>query len=365
MNSPQFVRNLPAVVIFANLPVFGLVAAATFWVFIGAAIANGLAARRDFLDRSRDPVPSLLGRSPWFVAGLVAFCLLVAFEEISWGQRLIGYRPPAYFLAENYQQELNFHNTLGDRLREVGFLGVCWGYGVLLPVVNAWPVTRGWLTRLAVVVPAPGLVPSFVATALLYQIYPWSHSGEWSEAMLGTTMLFAALVHLYKDAETPRSRLGSGLGRAIILAWLATGMLGALTATLGRREAGDESPRIREAAAELEALRSDLGAARARTRCGVHKRIYTMVETYGQDQLLSGSFASLVRQGLPEERARFFLDPWNSPYWILHMCSEDHRRRAVFVYSFGPNRRRESTDWEILGDDVGAWISRPRQSAGD
>ena len=59
-----------------------------------------------------------------------------------------------------------------------------------------------------------------------------------------------------------------------------------------------------------------------------------------------------MRQGLPEERARFFLDPWNYPYWV--QCTRDGDRRFNYVYSFGPNRRRESTEWEVLGDDIGA-----------
>ena len=56
-------------------------------------------------------------------------------------------------------------------------------------------------------------------------------------------------------------------------------------------------------------------------------------------------------------RAGYLLDPWNSPYWIRHKCPQGGgRRRAVFVYSFGPNRRRDSTAWEIRGDDLGVTI---------
>lgn len=38
-------------------------------------------------------------------AGLGLFCFFVAGEEISWGQRLLGFTPPEVFLQENYQQE--------------------------------------------------------------------------------------------------------------------------------------------------------------------------------------------------------------------------------------------------------------------
>ncbi len=95
------------------------------------------------------------------------------------------------------------------------------------------------------------------------------------------------------------------------------------------------------------------------TKCGLHKRLYTFVEDKKYERpLAAGAFASLTREGLPEERAEFFLDPWNSPYWIRDRCDEDTGRRSVFIYSFGPNRSRDSNRWEILGDDVGAYLIR-------
>jgi hypothetical protein len=364
----------------SNLPIIGLLAAAallltldpdryhravqedeilewvTFWSFVGAAAIHGRAA---FLARAQT------SRLPWFLAGLGLFCLLVALEEISWGQRLLGYRPPGYFLAENYQQELNFHNTLGDELRQGGFLAVVWGYGVVLPLIARLRHAGRWIEAIGIVPPAIELVPSFAATAIFYQVYPWSHSGEWAEAMLGTAMLFVALDGLKALGGGLPGRPDWGPGRSLAAVWLLAALLGAATTRLGWLFAANDSHRIEAVGIELAALREDIAQAQTRTRCGMHKRLYTMVEAYRQDHLYDGAFASLQQSGLPSERARYFLDPWNSPYWIQHVCSEDHRRRAIFVYSFGPNRMRDSTDWEIGGDDAGAWISRPRVSAGD
>lgn len=77
-----------------------------------------------------------------------------------------------------------------------------------------------------------------------------------------------------------------------------------------------------------------------------------------------GDFASLVQQGLPEERADHFIDPWDTAYWVRDRCNEDTGERVVFVYSMGPNRRRDSSRWRIRGDDIGAYvIGGPEQSA--
>ena len=48
---------------------------------------------------------------------VAVFCLVVAGEEVSWGQRIFAFKPPDIFLEKNYQQELNVHNLFrGDGL---------------------------------------------------------------------------------------------------------------------------------------------------------------------------------------------------------------------------------------------------------
>ncbi|MDH3405125.1 MAG: hypothetical protein OEP45_16010, partial [Acidobacteriota bacterium] len=75
--------------------------------------------------------------------------------------------------------------------------------------------------------------------------------------------------------------------------------------------------------------------------------------------------SQLVTLGLPEDRARFFMDPWNAPYWLRDRCDKKTGRRAIFFYSFGPNRKRDSSVWEILGDDVGAYVFSDPGDAGE
>ena len=84
--------------------------------------------------------------------------------------------------------------------------------------------------------------------------------------------------------------------------------------------------------------------------------MFTYVEKSEKTEPLEGEFAALTAHGLPQERADFFLDPWNNPYWIRHECSEDRRSQRAFVYSFGANHKRDSSEWEIRGDDIGTLI---------
>jgi len=325
----------------------------TFWAFMAAA---GLFVWASIGQRGSGT------RLPWFFWGVGLFCFLVAMEEISWGQRVLGYRPPAYFLEHNFQQELNIHNVFSTNLRRQTLKAIILGYGVLLPLVSISSGLRSNLNRVGITAPPVSLIPAFIATFFTYQIYPWQFSGELVELMLGLGFLFAALNtgSLHRGSS---SRTVSFPWRSQAVACIGVIGLGVATASISRIQLGASDEIIAATRTEAEALRSDfLNMARQNrgrlvTRCGLHKRVYTYVQEYDQDHLLEGSFSSLTQKGLPEERAAFFLDPWNSPYWIRHECGS-RGVRDVFVYSFGPNRRRESSETETLGDDIGAIISQ-------
>jgi len=337
---------------------------ATFWGFALAAALGALAARRQWRMRRR---------LPWFLAGVALFCLVVALEEISWGQRLLNFRPPTYFLEHNFQQELNFHNLVATSWRKQLLMAVMLGYGVLLPAVAYLPPVGRGFARLGIVPPPAATLPAFYVTFHLYQLYPWKFTGELVELMLAFGFLFA----LTEASRPPGNRPGPGRRAAwwagrrgaapIAGVWLLALALGlASHAALHFGHTGERT-RIRLASQETETLRRDfLAMAEARggrltTGCGLHKRIYSYVEKYGRNTLRRGAFRNLVRQGLPEERAKYFLDPWNNAYWIRHGCRDPEDPEAgmlVLVYSFGPNNRRDSTALELRGDDVGHVIRR-------
>ena len=107
----------------------------TFWTFFMAA---GVGFAQAFRERTR---------WPWYVTGVAIFCLLVAMEEISWGQRLFAYRPPTYFLEHNFQQELNLHNVASTGLRKLALTAIIACYGIVLPLLLRIPSLHGLASR--------------------------------------------------------------------------------------------------------------------------------------------------------------------------------------------------------------------------
>jgi hypothetical protein len=316
----------------------------SFWAFLSA----GFVYLRLALQQIR------VGELAWFSFCVAFFCLVIAMEEISWGQRIIGYRPPQYFLAHNFQQELNVHNVIATGYRKFALHAVIIGFGVLLPIISLVPPAKRVLGRYGITPSSHALIPAFVATWVFYAWYPWTHSGEWVELMLGLGFLFSGLWRSGGYSATP------GMTVKVLAAWLFVFLLGIGSSTASREQRGGHGDNVDAANVELKALESDFLAGKMRVRCDVHKRLYTYIQKYDQTHLLDGDFADLTSAGLPDARASYLLDPWNSPYWIRDNCADGERKRVAFVYSFGPNRRRESTRRNIMGDDIGVFILKPQ-----
>lgn len=313
----------------------------TFWSFFLAAVGFALAAR----------VQSKSGAAtPWLTLGLALFSFVVAMEEISWGQRILGYRPPDYFLEQNFQQEFNVHNVFATSLRKTALKATILGFGVILPLLALAGPVKKFVGRHGPAVAPLGLMPAMLVTFWIYDDYPWRFSGEIVELMLGLGFLFAALPLLKSFSAPPRD-----INARIIAALIVTAFLGFVSAAYSRHSTGSSTELVETARIELEALAADFGVrSRTISKCGNHKRVFSWAEKYDKvDQLRAGRFAGLVEQGLPEARGEYFIDPWNTAYWIRHKCSKSRKREIAFLYSFGPNRRRDSTEWELLGDDVG------------
>jgi hypothetical protein len=316
---------------------------ASFWAFISAAIIY----LRNAL------TPPFQFRGAWFLLALSAFCGFIAMEEISWGQRVVGYRPPEYFLEFNFQQELNLHNIVATDLRKLAFQVVTFGYGVGLPLIMLLPGVGKVLQRMGIIAPPVALIPAFTLTGIMQITYPFKFTGEWVELMLGLGFLFAAMATVASnDAPTWRSRTGMKMA----IAWLAVIAAGAVSAAATHWQRDANPDNLTAAQAELRALQYDFDSGRVRNVCNTHKRLYTFATRYDQSHLFEGEFARLAAQGLPEQRAAFLLDPWNTAYWLRDNCARGDRERMTYLYSFGPNRRRDSTKWKVGGDDIAIFI---------
>ncbi|BEQ16811.1 hypothetical protein [Desulfoferula mesophila] len=119
----------------------------------------------------------LWGRAPaghfWVVLLLGLGLLLVAGEEISWGERLLGYALPQWFAEHNTQREVSLHNLKAVQ-GKISFLYVVVGLALGL----SWRLWRrpaawlrlgpAWRSLLELVVPPWSLSLYFLPTALLY-----------------------------------------------------------------------------------------------------------------------------------------------------------------------------------------------------
>lgn len=278
--------------------------------------------------------------------GLVAlFLLFVAGEEMSWGQRLLGLTPPAYFLENNAQQELNLHNfanALGGP--KWPFVVVLVGYAIVLPLAaywaRRWPVAGRMLERIGATPPPMGAIVWFLAAVVLFIWYPFRFTGEWTELLAGSAFLVA--MRLPGRALMVVSGCGS----------LVAGGLTLLSAR-GTRDPALLDCARREIAAVASALNASvLGDGEA------HRRVWTLAQDGRVDaDTLRARLAAVQCAGVAEStaRRRFAADPWGTAYWVrVERGSRDDV--IVTLYSFGPNRRRDIDSRAVTlrdtGDDV-------------
>lgn len=284
--------------------------------------------------------------------GLVAaFCLFVAGEEFSWGQRLLGYTPPAWFLAHNTQQEATLHNFAGVFGRpKWSLIAVLFAYGLLLPVLARNARARGLMERLRATVPPLALAPWFALAIVLLLWYPLDYTGEWVELMVSG---------LFLGAATAAPLFAVSLAAGSLLAML-------LAAASARRSGGEAS--LACAASEVAALADDLAGGAATVdmlaATSFDRRVWSAVGDGEIDAAALSRFSSVgCHQSIPLSRRRYMVDPWGSSYWV-EVEAQSAGLAELSVYSLGPNRRRDGATGSR--DDVTATRSvDPFAIAGD
>jgi hypothetical protein len=286
-----------------------------------------------------------------FLFCLGLFCFFCAGEEISWAQRLFGFKPPEIFLATNYQLEANVHNilkgrTLGGFPLETKNLMIVFAclFGALLPLLKyAFPRV---IKPIAAAIPDIRFLGLFLMIAWMEWCYPITFTGEAAELYLGCLLLLSQC--------TPPQRKNHLIMAGII--FLGTITPSALHPIL---YSGSEH-RIELTTKEVKQLGNDLFHPevlqnRLFRKSSVHKRIFS-AEKSGyfklskQNQFLNDQLSALHPQGR-KDRFGYYLDPWNNPYWIKWI----RNRRRIIIYSFGPDRSRDiNFDRGIKnnGDDI-------------
>lgn len=303
---------------------------ATMWLFAAAAVIHLRRAIRQRL---------------FFDMLVAAFCLLVAGEEISWGQRLIGYGSPEYFLANNSQQEVNLHNLSGAVVTPKWILIVVLiGYGILLPVLARSNRLSEFMKRIGATPPPSPLAPWFAVAAGLLVWYPVTLTGEWVETLAGG--LFVASIPLM--AGTPLIVLSLALIFGVVMTHISN-----------RIEHQRNSERIECATKEIKALLDDLtlgdlGTDKLKDQVTLHERVWTAIsEGYINRQAARNFDATSCTSDQSQDRRSYMVDPWGASYWIS-VRALDEVRQLVVIYSFGPNRRRDGSPDTPTDDDISA-----------
>jgi hypothetical protein len=284
-------------------------------------------------------------RSAWrgkrpFDLCVALFCLFVAGEEFSWGQRLLGFAPPAAFLEGNTQQELTLHNFAGifGQPKYVLMLALL-GYGLLLPALSRIPRARSYVEKLGATPPKLHHAVWFVAAVALLLWYPVDFTGEWVETLAGATFL----------ASSPAIR-----GESVVRSAAVGALIAFLLAIVSGMSRGGGPAHLACAEAELSALARPLADPRnemwERTAGGsLHKRVLSALDDGYATQEWAGSLDDVACKGSPartaSKRRAAMVDPWGMPYWIR--VDDAPTGRVIEVYSMGPNRRRDDP-----GDDV-------------
>jgi tetratricopeptide (TPR) repeat protein len=146
-----------------------------------------------------------------FFALLAVSCFYVFMEEISWGQRIIGFASPEFFQRHNLQRQVNLHNflvgpfhTLTKVVIEYMLATALVVYGLVYPLAVrfGWALA-GMVQRLRIPAPPLYLWPYFVIAALLEVGLFRFNEAEIAEVLIGLALSIMA-VHYYVE-QSPQS----------------------------------------------------------------------------------------------------------------------------------------------------------------
>lgn len=175
-----------------------------------ALVGGGVVCFRRLWRLRRRPALFLLA-----TALLGTLFVVAAGEELSWGQRLLGFQSPEFFAQHNAQREANLHNLIagGVKLNRLvfgtGLFIAVLVYCSLLPVgYRRWPSVRRLADALAVPVPRVRHIAWYAALALVATLIPSKFKWEVLELVSATIFLLITALPLNAAAfgEEPEGR---------------------------------------------------------------------------------------------------------------------------------------------------------------
>ena len=165
----------------------------------------------------------------WFFLLLALASFYAFMEEISWGQRLIGFDSPAFFHENSYQDETNIHNLLTGpvdvwtktALTYALSLGLL-AYGVAFPVLLHFDFKPAlWLSKLRIAAEPPlALIPAFIIASGLEMEWIGFNEAEVAELLVAWALAFTALAHYL-----PQTRYAQSVLPYVGVSLLASGLI--------------------------------------------------------------------------------------------------------------------------------------------
>jgi len=136
--------------------------------------------------------------------------LIIAAEEISWGQRVFNIETPAALGSENLQNEINFHNLVTFKSAALNlqdyaaFLTLGYLF-ISLAVLALKPRLAKTLTSIGIPIAPVRLFPVFLLAPYFFIFHPLARNGELGELFLGVTVLIWAVDLFTSAIETKQS----------------------------------------------------------------------------------------------------------------------------------------------------------------
>lgn len=323
-----------------------------------------------------------------FFCCLALACFYVLGEEISWGQRLIGFDTPLFFREHNLQQETNLHNfftgpysTLLKRCIEAGLAAALVFYGCIYPArrLDRWEMVA-WLKRKVIPAPPAALWPFFCGAAL-FELRPASfNEAEIAELLLAFALTILALDSFGKRGlPHPPARPQKPLAPAILSLFAAGVVLAAMTTALccaiPRLQEDMESrfaAGMEKFASRYERFESWQNAAllygqllkRRPKECDLLRRLAGCHERMGHVEL----FKKYNREALLIDMIKYGRHPTSIPVNLsLHETFRQagNRERALFHLENALAAGRDKVLLEPQNGRAFYWLGKSQLTAGD